>query len=84
MSNFQGDYLRISTPQTTDGNNLMYGPDGKPIYDIQEAPLESKKFFIQENKLRPTHLKHILEDVRTGFGVTNIPQPTQTKVKIRQ
>lgn len=84
MSLFQGDHLRISTPRTVDGLNLEYGPDGRPIFDIQFAPLESRKFFEQENKLRPNQIKHILEEVRTGFGVTNKPQPTQTKVNIKQ
>ena len=83
MSNFQGDYLRIRTPETTDGTTIEYTPDGRVKYKEQHAPLDAKRFFERENKLRPTHLKHILEEVRTGFGVVNTPQPTQTKVKIK-
>lgn len=83
MSNFQGDYLRILTPETIDGMNLAYHTNGQPKYSEQHAPLASKRFFEQENKTRPTQLKHILEEVHTGFGITNSPQPTQTKVKIR-
>jgi len=82
MSYFQGDHLRISTPQTTDGSTLAY-VNGQPKMSIQFAPLEARRAFERENEKRPTHLKHIIEVVTTGFGPTNIPQPTQTKVKLK-
>ncbi len=83
MSNFQGDYLRVKTPVTVDGNQIEHTPDGRIKYNEQHAPLESKRFFEQENKRLPNQLKHILEEVRTGFGVVDTPQPTQTKVKLK-
>jgi|GEM_PF-4039321 len=83
MSYFQGDHLRISTPQTSDGTTLLYDAQQRPVISVQFAPLEARKAFERENQLRPTHLKHIIETVTTGFGQTNTPQPTQTKVKLK-
>lgn len=83
MSNFQGDYLRVLTPITSDGTQVEYGPDGRIKFKESHAPLESKQHFERENRRLPNGLKHILEEVRTGFGNVTTPQPTQTKVKLK-
>lgn len=80
MSFFHGDYLRVLTPQTVDGINLMYEND-KPVYSEQHLPLTARKFLEKENEKLPNQLKHKIELVETGFGATNTPQKTQTKAK---
>lgn len=78
MSNFQGDYLRILTPQTVNGI-VPEMKNGQQVYKESHAELGARKEFEKENLKLPDHLKHILEDVVTGFGVTTKKQRTQRK-----
>lgn len=65
MSLYDGDYIRVLTPETTDGVNLKYR-DGRQI--MRESHLAFNNMAIksleEENARRPDHLKHKIEIVR--------------------
>lgn len=64
MSLYQGDYIRILTPETTDGTNLKYA-NGRPVIKETHAAFtrDSVKLLEEENARRPDHLKHKIEIV---------------------
>lgn len=55
-------YLRVKTPQTTDGQTLKIENE-RVVYKITELPMSAKKHLEIENTTLPNHLKHILEEV---------------------
>lgn len=57
MSLLKPPYLRIETPQTTDGINLKYR-DGQIVSKETHVPVTALKQFEKENMGRPEHLKH--------------------------
>lgn len=65
MSGFTGSYLRILTPKTIDGINLMYEADGSIAY--KESHLANtrvaRELLERQNLKRPQQLKHIIEIV---------------------
>jgi len=66
MSFFDGDYIRIKTPDTTDGVNIKIVND-KVVYKEQYMPFNkmSMKALEEENARRPDHLKHKIEVVHS-------------------
>lgn len=81
MSYFPGDYLRILTPQTTDGVNLKYGVDQKPVYKEMHLPLSARKQMEKKNEKRPLHLRHIIEHVTTALPVKPKASPKPAEVE---
>jgi hypothetical protein len=63
MSNFKGQYLRILTPQTTDGINLKYDQDNEVVLKETHLPMTARKSIEKRNAIRPKHLQHIIEEV---------------------
>jgi hypothetical protein len=66
-------YLRVRTPQTTDGVNLRYTADERIDYKESHLPLTAKKHLEAENENLPNQLKHKIEvvDPATGEGETS-------------
>jgi len=83
MSLFQGDYLRVLTPETIDGVTIKMVND-RMSFKESHMPLSALKDLQRENDRLPTHLKHRIERVTTNFGPASTPQPTQTAGKIKQ
>lgn len=83
MSLYQGDYLRVMTPETTDGMTPVIGLDGRVVYRQDDLPLSIQKELEKENLKLPMHLRKKIEVVRTQFGPAVTPQPTQTRGKLR-
>lgn len=57
-------YLRVLTPQTTDGTNLRYDESNeRAIKKETHLPLTARKFLEAENEQLPDQLKHKIEVV---------------------
>jgi hypothetical protein len=56
-------YLRVLTPQTTDGVNLKYNKLGNPIFKETRLPLTAEKHMKLQNESLPDHLKNKLQIV---------------------
>lgn len=55
-------YLRVRTPQTVDGLNLKYMPDGfTPMYSEAHLPLTARKHIDAQNANLPAQLRHLVE-----------------------
>lgn len=66
MSLYDGPYLRLLEPRTTNGVNLKYKLiDGKEVQQFKEshAPLSARKHFDAINAKLPRHLRTIIEVV---------------------
>jgi hypothetical protein len=59
----QTGYLRVSTPQTTDGTNLKYDAKQRIVMKETHLPLTARKHLERENSVLPVHLQHIIEEV---------------------
>lgn len=70
----KGDYLRVLSPRTADGNRPMIGEDGRIIYKETELPMSAKKALDFWNKKLPPHLQKVIEVVREN------PLPKQKAV----
>ena len=63
----EGSYLRVLTPKTVDGINLMYGPDNRtPQFSEAHLPLTARKHIERQNDNLPAQLKHIIEVVESA------------------
>ncbi|MBA3830070.1 MAG: hypothetical protein H0X33_14105 [Taibaiella sp.] len=78
MSIFEGDYLRVLTPETTDGVTPRMEND-KLVLREDHLPLDALKYLEKENDRLPAILKHRIERVRTGPTYT----PPQGKIRIK-
>lgn len=56
-------YLRVQTPRTSDGTNLVYDKNRQPIYDESESPLSARKHLDRINKKLPEPLKMLITEV---------------------
>jgi hypothetical protein len=65
MSIYNGDYMRVLTPETTDGQNLRIVND-RVVYKESHMPFNetAKKMLEQENLRLPPHLRHKIEIVQ--------------------
>lgn len=61
MSYFKGEYLRVLTPVTADGNTLEYYEDGQVKYKESHLPTSARKSMEKENLNRAKHLQHKIE-----------------------
>jgi hypothetical protein len=59
---FTGNYLRVLTPRTTDGNTPLL-IDGQQQYKETALPLTALKRLEARNRQLPNHLRHIIEPV---------------------
>lgn len=60
---FDGPYLRVLTPETSDGVNLMMVKD-KKVYRESHLPLTARKHLERKNLKLPEHLRHKIEEVK--------------------
>lgn len=57
-------YLRVLTPQTTDGTNLRYDESNERVIKKEtHLPLTARKFLEAENENLPVQLRHIITEV---------------------
>lgn len=59
----QKGYLRVTTPQTTNGSEIKYTDDGRKVTKETHLPLTARKHLELENEGLPPHLRHTLEEV---------------------
>lgn len=83
MSNFSGNYLRVLTPKTIDGNVPKTGPDGRVLYKESHLPMSALKHLERKNLKRPNHLKHVINvvDVTSINEIETVPVPAEAKNK---
>lgn len=79
---FNGPYLRVLSPATTNGVNLKIGDDDKVIYKEAHLPLTAKRSIEQQNAKLPDHLKKKVEVVGTEpVSVRKKPGPKPKEVQ---
>lgn len=61
MSYFQGNYLRVLTPQTIDGINLAYDKNNQPIFKETHLPVTARKHLDKKNLKLPIQLRKQIE-----------------------
>ena len=84
MSYFEGPYLRVLTPVTSNGTNLVYRADGSVQYKEQHMPLSSRKNLEAKNRSLPEHLRHKIEIVDYQFTPqiqTHVTRPIEKVIK---
>lgn len=64
---FTGNYLRVSSPVTTNGTNPKIGEDGRVEYKETLLPLTARKALESQNKKLPEHLRKKIEVVESGM-----------------
>lgn len=67
MSLFQGSYMRVETPETTDGVNLRYDERGNKMIKtsfLAYTPMAEERMK-EENAKLPAHLKHVITIVES-------------------
>ena len=57
--------IKVRTPQTTDGVNIAYDENDRPVYKETVLPASARKHFESLNANLPTQLRHKIEDVKT-------------------
>jgi hypothetical protein len=70
-------YLRVLTPETTDGMNLKYvetRQGTKQVFKETHLPITAKKSLEKENLKRPKQLQHVIEIVGE-LPAKKLPQP---------
>lgn len=75
MSFFNGNYLRVLTPQTIDGINLAYDANQRPIFKETHLPLTARKHLERKNEKLPAQLKKKIEvvDVESYAAIEEVP-----------
>lgn len=72
---FKGDYLRVVTPVTEDGNRPKIDPDtGQQIFKETALPVTARRQLEIQNQRLPQHLKKKIELVSSDE-----PRPIATK-----
>lgn len=77
MSLFQGDYLRVLTPVTTNGINLVLDASGMPVLKESHLPVSALKELNRQNQQKPQHLKMKIEHVKGFYADQKPPPPKQ-------
>lgn len=86
MPGFDGPYLRVLTPKTSNGvTPIIDEMTGKVVYREDHLPLSAKKGLEKENKYLPNHLKHKIEEVGAYYPpnqtfVTPVVQATDVPI----
>ena len=65
MSNFKGDYLRVSKPVTTNGM-VPKMINGEIVYKESHLPVTALKNLNKRNDKLPSHLKMKIDRIETG------------------
>lgn len=82
----QGSYLRVLSPRTTNGNNLMTDGD-RVLYKEEHLPLTAKKYLELQNQSLPAHLKKRIEVVQgntqTEPVIESLKQPESDVEKLK-
>jgi hypothetical protein len=91
----QGSYLRVLSPRTTNGNNVVVDPQTRMVaYKEDHLPLSAKRYLELYNKNLPQHLRKIIEVVKgstapsatvhanTGEAVQQATQATQPATQL--
>lgn len=61
----QGSYLRVLSPRTTNGNNVLVDESTRTVkYREDHLPLSARRFLELYNKNLPQHLRKIIEVVK--------------------
>lgn len=79
---FKGDYLRVVSPVTEDGNRPKIDPEsGKQVYKETALPLTARKSLEAQNRSLPAHLKKKIEHVSSQEDrpVANKQNPVERK-----
>lgn len=71
-------YLRVLTPQTTDGNSPMLDSDDKIVYKESHLDVRALKIMQEKNVHLPQHLRHKLEIVTDEPPVEEAPAPRRS------
>lgn len=85
MSHFKGNYLRVLSPVTSDGQ-IPVMQNGQAKYKESHMAYGAAKYLESINKKLPAHLKHIVEKVdqqsrvQPGVAVEAV-QPVDKKAK---
>jgi hypothetical protein len=75
MSNFNGrPYLRVLTPRTSDGKNLLYDKDLRVRYKESHFELSALPALEKENLTRPVQLRHIIKKMGMPLDVQEVQQ----------
>lgn len=74
---FKGDYLRVVSPVTEDGNRPKIDPEtGRQVYKETALPITARKVLDTQNRSLPAHLKKKIEHVSASISE---PMPVATK-----
>lgn len=82
---FKGDYLRVVSPVTEDGNRPLIDPEtGKQVWKETALPVTARKALEDQNKRLPNHLKKKIEYVSTQEErpIANKENPVIRKKKV--
>lgn len=75
---FKGDYLRVISPVTEDGNRPKIDSiTNTPVYKETALPLTAKKALDNQNRRLPAHLRKKIEHVSTSVEEV---RPIATKI----
>lgn len=77
---FTGDYLRVLTPETTDGVTLKYA-NGQPVYREDHLPVTSQKMIEKKNLMLPEHLRKKIEYVSSYTPPPRSAEPVNKKTR---
>lgn len=67
----KGNYLRVLTPRTTNGTNIMMDENRQQMFKEAHLPLTAKRALETQNRALPDHLKKIIEVVYDGVEPDN-------------
>ena len=67
----QGPYLRVLSPRTTNGNNLLINERGMVEYKEDHLPYSAKRYIEQYNAKLPQHLRKKIEVVEGNTQQSN-------------
>lgn len=71
---FKGDYLRVVSPVTEDGNRPKIDSEtGTPVYKETLLPVSARRALERQNKRLPNHLRKKIELVSSGEPAKEAP-----------
>lgn len=79
----QGSYLRVMTPRTTNGNNVVVNERGVVEYKEAHLPLTAKRSLELLNRNTPQHLRKKIEVVK-GNVQEQKEQPNQELIEAQK
>jgi hypothetical protein len=77
---YNGPYLRVLSPRTSNGSNLLIDEASKQVqYREDHLPMSAYKHLITLNKSTPKHLQKIIEVVQGVQAGTQANKPISEK-----